>query len=366
MRTLKSVAGLVVLFVLMSVSPAHAWWDWLDDLSGPGPFNGIQFDFKVLCAMDRPSLVEANMATANAKTLTLQLLRNFVNNLPKSGDADLPKNGEAEKRKKAVTDIIDRLEVLGPPDVREGDDDGLQKMAQVTAGFRDQLRNLNDLPSANAQLAAQSFAMAARLWRQAAIPKIAPSKAWLWARCNDRLSGEPENIGTLHEDRHEVMSLIVNYRVLANVKSLWMVGDPRTDNNNQYYANGEKIYLNILEPKLSWPISGKLDVVDIQTGAGIYWFNSKGFVEGSKTFTGYMIEPVRFDLHFPGKSVDGETHFAKRLLYSVSYSAGVMMFPGGFKGNPFNADAAHAHDIPGSEALFEMGVVINVGRAFGF
>src|SRR5581483_11780083 len=49
MRTLKAMLGLVVLFVLMSVSPAQAWWDWLDNLSGPGKFSGPQFQFRLMC-----------------------------------------------------------------------------------------------------------------------------------------------------------------------------------------------------------------------------------------------------------------------------------------------------------------------------
>jgi hypothetical protein len=357
MRTLKAVVGLVVLFVLIGASPAHAWWDWLDDLSGPGPFNGVQLDFRVLCVMNQPSLLEANLALARGQALTLPLLREhdeLRRRLENLGGATLRSRSDVLETAKNLAKLVDDIEGPVPP-------------------------------SPNRQLATQALRDAAQLLRTSAVPKTSSTKFGLWASCRDRLAHEPVRGGgdprkdldkhdpqavdklpadwIRHEDRHEVMSLIVNYRILSNVKSLWMVGDPR---NNQAYANGEKIYLNILEPKLSWPITGNLDILDIQTGAGIYWFSSKGFAEGSKTFTGYMVEPVRFDLHWPGKSVDDEGNPWKRLLYSVSYSAGVMLFPGGFKGNPFNADAAHAHDIPGSEALFEMGVVINVGRVIGF
>jgi hypothetical protein len=42
-----------------------------------------------------------------------------------------------------------------------------------------------------------------------------------------------------------------------------------------------------------------------------------------------------------------------------------MLFPWGFASSRFSALGGLARDISGGEAIFEQGVVINVGRLFG-
>jgi hypothetical protein len=108
-------------------------------------------------------------------------------------------------------------------------------------------------------------------------------------------------------------------------------------------------------------MSGRLDFLDGQAGVGLYQFSSDGF----KSFGGLILEPIRFDLHSPGRLLDGKPSVVKRLILSISYSAGVMLFPGGFASSRFSAVGGLARDISGGEAIFEQGVVINVGRLFG-
>jgi len=57
MRTPRRLlAAAVVLGGLMMPRPAYAhagWWDWLDALSGPGPFsNGVMVDTRVACRVE--------------------------------------------------------------------------------------------------------------------------------------------------------------------------------------------------------------------------------------------------------------------------------------------------------------------------
>src|SRR6185295_15902622 len=59
MKMTKARLVLVVTLLLAGLCPtpayAHAgWWDWLDSLSGPGPFNKIRplFDVRIACAFD--------------------------------------------------------------------------------------------------------------------------------------------------------------------------------------------------------------------------------------------------------------------------------------------------------------------------
>jgi hypothetical protein len=41
-----------VIMQLAAPAPAHAWWEWLDQLSGPGPFTGLDVQWRVKCIED--------------------------------------------------------------------------------------------------------------------------------------------------------------------------------------------------------------------------------------------------------------------------------------------------------------------------
>jgi hypothetical protein len=53
MRRVRSALILGVLFELMLPAPAHAWWDWLDSLSGPGKFKGVHLEARLVCFAER-------------------------------------------------------------------------------------------------------------------------------------------------------------------------------------------------------------------------------------------------------------------------------------------------------------------------
>ena len=38
-----------VLLQLLAPAPAHAWWDWLEEFSGPGPWKGLVFGARLMC-----------------------------------------------------------------------------------------------------------------------------------------------------------------------------------------------------------------------------------------------------------------------------------------------------------------------------
>jgi hypothetical protein len=42
-------------FLAMTPSPAHAWWDFIEQLSGPGPFWAVDVQFRVFCWVRDPS-----------------------------------------------------------------------------------------------------------------------------------------------------------------------------------------------------------------------------------------------------------------------------------------------------------------------
>jgi hypothetical protein len=48
-----------VSFIVGHPAPAHAWWHWLDELSGPGPFMGAEFQWRLACIDDPAPLAAA-------------------------------------------------------------------------------------------------------------------------------------------------------------------------------------------------------------------------------------------------------------------------------------------------------------------
>lgn len=64
MRRLRFVSVLVLLMSVLTPTSSHAWFiEWLDQLSGPGPFVGFKIDARALCWVDPGSTQRAAGAT---------------------------------------------------------------------------------------------------------------------------------------------------------------------------------------------------------------------------------------------------------------------------------------------------------------
>jgi hypothetical protein len=156
-----------------------------------------------------------------------------------------------------------------------------------------------------------------------------------------------------------VFSLNLNYRYYTTGPYLFYGPSRRAE-----YAHGKTIQLQTIEVHPSFPLTkltGGLDILDAQVGIGWYSFTSSDFPK----FGGLIVEPGRLDLHFPAQLLDNGPPPLLRLLYSISFRVGLVMFPGGFSASAFNATGDAATDITGREVLFDRGVVVNVGRLLG-
>jgi hypothetical protein len=87
---------------------------------------------------------------------------------------------------------------------------------------------------------------------------------------------------------------------------------------------------------------------------------------------GWVVEPIRADFHFPARLSDLENlprdkvgRIVQRVLLALSVRVGIIMFPGGFPADAFNAEPGVARKLPGNEAVFQTGIALNVGRLFG-
>lgn len=52
MRRVIVTALCAASFLFMLPKPAHAWFDWIDQLSGPGPFIGFDLQWRLVCTAD--------------------------------------------------------------------------------------------------------------------------------------------------------------------------------------------------------------------------------------------------------------------------------------------------------------------------
>jgi hypothetical protein len=221
----------------------------------------------------------------------------------------------------------------------------------LAAGVEDAGKNLpdsNPLKSTYAEVV-HELQRAESLWRSATQPRISKAPGFILdSSCSDHpkgdtLSTKEEQLEVGHGDRKPSPSLILTIRQLHA-------------NDDPLFAKGQKITLTAVEPKLSWPLSGRFDFLEGQVGAGRYWMKSDGFPNGV-TQQGWILEPIRFDLHVPSKFADGP--WWQRSLTILSYSAGVVVFPGGFAADAFREGST---PIAGGEAVFEQNFVLNLGR----
>src|SRR6267378_5178627 len=96
MRSFNSRMVLCSLMVLLTARPAHAWWEFLDYLSGPGPFYGQDYGLRVWCHGRKVPLhdLDSLVATTVIKTYLA---------------TDIKSANEAIQ---AWTDVVTRLEEI--------------------------------------------------------------------------------------------------------------------------------------------------------------------------------------------------------------------------------------------------------------
>jgi hypothetical protein len=68
MRRVRSAVILGVLFELMWPAPAHAWWDILDQLSGPGKFKGWHLEARLVCFTEPATTTTTPATTTTTST----------------------------------------------------------------------------------------------------------------------------------------------------------------------------------------------------------------------------------------------------------------------------------------------------------
>lgn len=309
MRTFRAVVGLVVLFVLMRPSPAHAWWDWLDQLSGPGKFSGPQFQFRLACF--------GGESAAKQVVDDLKRASEFADKLrdgtPSRGDFDI--SAQAWRNFEADLKPINRsFPVLTEEDLTNVAN-AVKKIDQALNGVRGQ-------PTPEELKVLQEVFDTAEKELRVPVTKFVQTTAALNST-SMIVSGCSPN-----RERRTSLDIAVSF--------LHADGDPA-------FADSEEIRLTMLMPVFSFRVlhDPRYDVLDAGVGGGVYWFTSKGF----SSFSGLVLQPGYLDFHPPTRW--NSRNYVQRVLGAFSLRYGVIVFPAGFAADAFAGTGPHHVRIPG-------------------
>lgn len=297
MRWLERSVLLCLAMVVLTPAPAHAWFEWLDYLSGPGRFYGVKADVRVYCfgkkqpesfSALRTRLLELQKTPQEPRAATelLDIQKKIREINVGLNVVDLGKLAAQEERVRAAA--------AQPNEILDG----------TTAALAD----LRDLEKASVAIASGGIF----------ISLCSPEKRRTFA-------------------------------IEAGFTGLGTGGDVN-------YANNEKIWLTTFTGGLSYrlPLPANRDFIDLGTNVGIYRFYSKGFED----FSGFTVEPF-IDFHLPTKFLLDDQPGFTRFLARLTVRAGVSFFPAGFKAEQFASGPAKG-DISGSEATTSLTVFYNL------
>jgi hypothetical protein len=312
---------------------AYALFEWLDHLSGPGPFHGIEYQFKLICVMSRPD-----------PKLTVQALRNVV---MARGFSTMNLPPETQTR-------------FTPSDL-------LDLAVQTYAKQREAERRPNRDVDVTAMI--DALARVRQSLLEAAVPRVRELPgSIIWGNCRDHPNAAGEEYRRLDPQypsdpivvergmRHPMFSVDLDYG--SYTTGHYFLYD---SSNSANFAHGKPIDLQFVEIQPSIPLTGRHDFLDAHFGIGWYIFTS----DDVPRFGGLILEPIRLDLHAPAQWLDRARHPLTKLAYSLSLRAGLVNFPGGFSATAFNGTGEGARAIAGDEFIPEVGIVIDVGRLFG-
>jgi hypothetical protein len=182
---------LVFLALQLAVpSPAHAWWGWLDNLSGPGPWWGPEFDFRLVCFPGKTTVADAKRASTAAAAL-----------LQRSGSVSA---AEVEFKYKTWDSI------------GQNGQDNFKKMLKES----DDLTTwANTFRGSSTPDAISALERAARLWRLATQPRFPVFPGVVAdSNCSDNPTNSPvEASAVSHGDRKLSPSIVVTLNVSVSV-----------------------------------------------------------------------------------------------------------------------------------------------------
>jgi len=307
-------------------APALAWFGWLDEWSGPGKFWGLLYEMRLVCFGPDSGIVEVVAAYQRAQQSTQLVLTP-----PEKPDNVL---------RDAVTDWQAAFTVLHVAQIRWNApkvDETTRVLGAIQKFLNPEITNAQgEKQTINALLKilvtdadkVMRLAIESRAGQMVTIG----ATGMFWSACSDE------------KERRISIEFNVND---------WHSFD---NENNAKFSGGTSIRFVTVMPSVTWRMfaNQKADIVDIGVAAGYYAFSSKGF----NTVGGFIVEPLRIDLHAPSSWASYPRTDAKRLASMFTFRAGLMTIPGGFASNAF-ARGSHVGPIK-AEIVPTVGFFVNL------
>jgi hypothetical protein len=324
MRRVCAVLVCCAVVQLMVPSRAYAWWDFLEEFSGAGPFKGVDVDVRLACFVDTSGVAATHLpairATIAAQNASIQARTAQADKIPSAEALTRAQNAlGAWKGATQLWEELARLSARALIDARreaellEASANVAEREAEQASPDAKDAANLRAV--ARVQAAADAYAVVARAEEALATSDIRakvlfPGLGVVYSACNLK-KGERRR-GSID----------------FGTRFVWTHHDPRFAN-----GTGAQIFLTTAEPAVSWtvfnPSKGPrwkwADWVDYGIGGGFYWVSSTEF----PSFGAGFLEPVRFDVHAPTALPPWTRILVVRL--------GLLVFPGGFEPTAFGA-----------------------------
>lgn len=286
-RRLGLMLALCLAIETSAPAPASAWFGWLDKWSGPGPFWGLLYDMRLVCFGPDSGIEEVMSRYQQAQQSTRLAL-----GIPKPG-AIVPPS--------AVNDWLLALNTLHAAQIRwNAPEEYRSAVGTMIKSFQSKQDVLVEAAEKAVRDAIES--------RAGQLVTVAGTGVF-WSFCSDA------------RERRLSIELNVND---------WHSFD---NENNAKFSGGTSIRFLTVMPSVTWRVfaNQKADVLDLGIAAGYYAFSSKGF----ESVNGFIVEPLRIDLHAPPSWSAYPRTNPKRLASLFTVRAGLMTIPSGFAANAF-------------------------------
>jgi hypothetical protein len=324
-----------MLFQLTWPGSADAWWGWIDELSGPDGFHGVQVEARVKCfqgwnadshervnrLLDANSQIQTELERARPQCTSTSCRREFEHlteliAAQSSAALDLPYTGISRDESASLFIRRARIELHNAVDAliqQLSTSEDLQPLA-IVGRLQERLAEWQDV--------ALRFGTAA----QTVKPETTTGAGGKFSFCR--------------EEAEEAR----RWSVSIGARLFWLTDNsPEVDGDEEAYAGGHRMYLFTVIPAVEYRVhkapsclvekspctshlADYLDALDLGIGAGYYRVSSEGF----HPLEGMVIEP-RFTVRLPTWIV--HRYGWTRIIPQVT--VGGLGFVGGFKQNAF-------------------------------
>jgi hypothetical protein len=307
MRWLKRSVLLCLFITVVTPAPAHAWFEWLDRLSGPGPWYGLKVDIRAVCF---------------GKQLPIEAVRRRIE--------------DAADRTSRATNRI-QLEAVQ------------NEWEAIAAQLVTMDQGLNVLKNKNLGSTVNAFSRTLRTKDAVTAEDIRPS-----AEEVARAFNEIDSVLLAMASGGIFFSLCPEGKQRSFAVEIGLTG--MAARRNPEFANNERSYMTTVTGGLSYriPLPPTRDFIDLGANAGVYHF----YLKDLRDVSGFTLEPY-VDLHLPTQFAASDSA-AERFFSRFTLRAGLQFFPSGFEAGAFGPST---RPISGNEATKTLTIYYNVRKA---